>query len=284
MSVYLFPGQGSQYKGMGARLFTSFPEITAIADDLLGYSIKTLCIDDPDQLLNQTQYTQPALYTVNALMYLEKIKHINCLPTFVAGHSLGEYNALLAAGVFDFSTGLQLVKKRGELMSQAIGGSMAAVVGLTKKEILSVLDHLELKSVVIANDNSYTQFVISGIKNEVEQAQIAYKQAGAILVLPLKTSGAFHSSAMQSAQLEFECFLKKFQFSYPSISTIANYTAEPYLNDNIAHNLAQQMTHPVRWTEIINTLLAQGETEFTEIGPGKVLMGLLQQIQNAKTK
>jgi malonyl CoA-acyl carrier protein transacylase len=130
MPAYIFPGQGSQAKGMGKELFSQFPEITAKADEILGYSITTLCVEDPDQRLNQTQYTQPALYTVNALFYFNKLRQIGTPPSFVAGHSLGEYNALLAADVFDFGTGLKLVKKRGELMSQASGGAMAAVIGL----------------------------------------------------------------------------------------------------------------------------------------------------------
>src|SRR5205823_13876450 len=126
MLAYIFPGQGSQTRGMGGNLFDDFPELTAQADAILGYSIKKLCLEDPNQELNQTQFTQPALFVVNALTFLKK----NQKPDYVAGHSLGEYNALFAAEVFDFATGLNLVKKRGELMSEAKNGGMAAVIGL----------------------------------------------------------------------------------------------------------------------------------------------------------
>src|SRR6516162_2607290 len=135
MTAFLFPGQGSQRKGMGSTLFEEFQEVTARADEILGYSIKELCLHDPHQQLGQTQFTQPALYVVNALSYLKKMKDGSKVPTYLAGHSLGEYNALFAAGVFDFETGLRLVKKRGELMSQATGGGMAAVIGFTMAQV-----------------------------------------------------------------------------------------------------------------------------------------------------
>jgi len=282
MSVYMFPGQGSQIKDMGKDLFALFPELILKADQILGYSIKDICLEDFQQQLNQTQYTQPALYTVNALTYFKKIQDIgkSNKPSFVAGHSLGEYNALLAAEVFDFETGLQLVKKRGELMSQATGGAMAAVVGLKADTIKTLLIQNDLMNVTIANDNSHTQSVLSGQKENIARAQVICEQAGAMMVVPLKVSGAFHSPYMRTAQEQFQEFLSRFEFSPPTIPVISNYTAQPYSANEIHRNLAQQITHPVRWTETIKYLLKQGETEFEEIGPGIVLNGLLRRIKN----
>lgn len=282
MSTYIFPGQGSQTKGMGGNLFNQFPNIALQADQVLGYSIKTLCLEDPDQLLNQTKYTQPALYTVNALTYFKKIQDSEKKPDYVAGHSLGEYNALLAAGVFDFITGLQLVKKRGEIMSLASGGAMAAVIGLNANAIKTALAQASIHNVVIANYNSHTQLVISGPQEELNRAQAACDKAGASMVIPLKVSGAFHSPCMQEAQIQFEEFVKNFQFSPPNISVIANSTALPYLSKNIHQTLSQQITSPVKWTESIEYLFTLGETQIEEIGPGTVLTGLVRRIKNGQ--
>ncbi len=267
---------------MGKELFPQFPDIMAKAKAILGYSVETLCIEDPEQRLNQTQYTQPALYVVNALSYYKKIAESGKMPSFVAGHSLGEYNALLAAGIFDFETGLRLVKKRGELMGQAVEGGMAAIVGLKEEAIRAALRQHTLLDVAIANYNTNLQIVISGKSGDIGKAQIILEQAGALLVVPLRTSGAFHSPYMHSAQEEFEIFLKDFHFSSPSISVIANTTARPYQMGNIRQNLAQQMVNPVRWVETIHFLMDQKETEFEELGPGVVLTGLLNRIKNGQ--
>ncbi len=282
MPTYLFPGQGSQVTGMGRELFSQFPEISAEADAILGYSVATLCLEDPHQHLNQTQYTQPALYTVNALSYLHKLRQCEKPPSFVAGHSLGEYNALLAASVFDFATGLKLVKKRGELMSQAVGGAMTAVIGLNSEAIKLILKQHGLLDITIANYNSYTQIVISGKAPDISKAQPLLEEAGALVVIPLKVSGAFHSPYMHSAQEQFEMFLKDFHFSSPKIPVIANCTASPYQFSDISKNLAAQIAQPVRWVETINHLLAQNEVEFEEIGSGKVLTGLVMRIKNGQ--
>lgn len=281
MITYIFPGQGSQAKGMGERVFDKFPSLIKAADEILGYSIATLCTEDPHNQLSQTQYTQPALYVVNALSYLDKITAAQ-KPDYVAGHSLGEYNALFAAEVFDFSTGLKLVKKRGELMSQAQLGAMAAVIGLEVDKIKSLLDQHDLTQVSIANYNSYTQTVISGNSQEIEQAKKLCEKAQAKMVIPLKVSGAFHSKLMQPAQDEFTIFLQQFNFATPTLPIIANISAKPYKTTEIARNLAQQISHSVRWTDTIEYLLAQGVNEFCEIGPGNVLTGLIKRIQSAQ--
>ncbi len=175
MATFIFPGQGSQVKGMGGNLFNEFRELTAQADDILGYSIKELCMEDPNSTLGQTQYTQPALFVVSALSYLKRIKETGRKPDFVAGHSLGEYNALFAAGAFDFETGLKLVKKRGELMSLATGGSMAVVLGITEENIVEVLEQNGLYSIDIANVNSPYQVAISGLKEDIDKARLNFQ-------------------------------------------------------------------------------------------------------------
>lgn len=282
MATYVFPGQGSQVKGMGGALFAEFADITQKADAILGYSIEQLCLEDPDEQLNKTNFTQPALYTVNALSFLKKMAETGRPPEYVAGHSLGEYNALFAAGVFDFETGLKLVQKRGALMSMASGGGMAAVVGLNSDKVKAVIEKNNLKDINIANYNSFTQMVISGPKEAIQSANELFIQAGAMLYMPLKVSGAFHSPYMENSQREFAEFIKSFNFSAPKIFVIANVTALPYQETNIQNNLIQQISHSVMWTQSIEYLLKKGENSFTEIGPGKVLAGLINRIQKGQ--
>ncbi|EKD74157.1 MAG: hypothetical protein ACD_45C00056G0013 [uncultured bacterium] len=282
MTTYVFPGQGSQTRGMGELLFVEFSDLVKQADTILGYSIGTLCLEDPHEQLNKTEFTQPALYIVNALSYLKKYNATKTKPDYIAGHSLGEYNALFAAGVFDFVTGLKLVQKRGQLMSQAVDGGMAAIVGLKSENIQTLLQENNLSNVVIANYNSYTQVVISGPKQSIQTAEPIFKHAGAKLYIPLKVSGAFHSPLMNPAQQQFSEFLAGFIFSEPSIPVIANINAKPYTFTNIHTHLANQINHSVQWTQSIEYILMQGETYFEEIGPGKVLAGLITRIQKGQ--
>ncbi|MGH7487375.1 MAG: acyltransferase domain-containing protein, partial [bacterium] len=177
MSTFIFPGQGSQHKGMGKDLFSRYPHIVDIADSVLGYSTRELCLDDPNNVLTETQFTQPALYVVNALTYFHTIGSKATRPDYVAGHSLGEYNALLAAEVIDFETGLRLVQKRGQLMAQVKGGGMAAVVGLSDAQIERVLAEAALTCIDIANRNSPSQFVISGRVEDIQKAKPALESA-----------------------------------------------------------------------------------------------------------
>ena len=277
--IFLFPGQGAQKVGMGADLFDRFPERAAEASEILGYSISELCLEDPNEQLGQTQFTQPALYTVNALSYEAAIADGEA-PDIVAGHSLGEYNALLAAGVFDFATGLRLVQRRGAIMSQAEGGGMAAVLKLSEEQVRSVLADSSQDGIDIANLNSPGQTVISGPAAEIAAAQGAFEEAGARYVV-LAVSGAFHSRYMQSAQEEFDAYLAEFALTAPSIPVIANVTAAPYEADAVRQTLSSQIANSVRWTESMNWCLAQDEPDFTELGPGRVLTGLLRQIQRA---
>jgi len=278
MKTYLFPGQGSQYKGMGTALFDEFPEITQAADSILRLSIKELCLDDPQQLLHQTQYTQPALYVVNALSYRQKLKENGEFPDFTAGHSLGEYNALESSGAISFEDGLKLVKKRGELMSKAPKGAMAAILGSTEKEIREILEKHALTAIDIANFNAPSQTILSGLEQDINKAQY-YFENGPFKFIPLNTSGAFHSRYMAPAQLEFEQYLKEFTFSDLKIPVISNVHAQPYRRDDIALNLAKQITHAVRWSESMQYLLNQGDMAFEELGPGNVLTKLISVIK-----
>lgn len=279
MAAYLFPGQGSQQKGMGGELFDEFKELTAQADEILGYSIKKLCLEDADNRLVQTNYTQPALYVVNALTYLKKIRETGKKPSYVAGHSLGEYNALFAADSFDFATGLRLVQKRGELMSKATGGGMAAVIGLSREEIEQILQEAGFTGLDVANFNSPSQTVISGAAKDITEAKPVFEKAGASMYVVLKVSGAFHSRYMEPAQKEFAEFLQDFQFSDPAIPVISNVQARPYQKGEVKKNLLEQFTASVQWTDSIRYLMGKGVEEMEQIGPGKVLTDLVKKIK-----
>lgn len=281
MTTFVFPGQGAQKKGMGSDLFSQFPNEVNNADAILGYSMTDLCLNDTENKLNNTAYTQPALYVVSALSYLKKIKETGKKPDFVAGHSLGEYNALFAANVFDFATGLKLVQKRGELMSQAKDGGMAAIIGLKSDQVKELLQQYHLNEVNISNYNTYTQIVISGPKEDILKAQPIFENAKA-MVFPLKVSGAFHSPLMKTAQNTFAEFIKNFNFNHPQIPVIANINAKEYLPEEVHSNLINQITYPVLWTQSIEYLLNKNEKTFEEMGASNVLTGLIQRIQKGQ--
>lgn len=282
MKTCVFPGQGSQIKGMGENLFDDFSDLTKKADEILGYSIKELCLNNPGKKLVQTLYTQPAMYVVNALSYMKKIQDSGEIPAYLAGHSLGEYNALQVAGVFSFESGLQLVKKRGELMSKARKGAMVAILNSSEKQIRGILEKARLTAIDLANHNAPSQIVISGLEEDIKRSQSYFEQED-ILFIPLNTSGAFHSRYMKEAADEYETFVKRFKFSKPKIKVISNVTAEPYESENIAQCLIDQITHCVRWTDSIRFLLDQGVVEFEEMGVGKVLTKLIKNIREEWT-
>ncbi|MEV4517111.1 ACP S-malonyltransferase [Dactylosporangium sp. NPDC049525] len=279
MHAFLFPGQGSQHKGMGAALFDDFPELVATADRVLGYSIRELCLTDPDRRLTRTEFTQPALFVVNALTYLARVRDTGVRPDYVAGHSLGEYNAHFAAGTFDFETGLRLVQRRGLLMSRAAEGGMAGVIGLTVEEVRDVLTREGLTDLDVANHNSPRQVVVAGPREVVRAAQKVFEAAGAKHYIPLNVSGAFHSRLMRPTRQEFAADLRRAEFRPPQIPVIANVTARPGRPGETAATLEEQVTGQVRWNDTIRYLLAVGVTEFTEVGPGKVLAGLVAKIR-----
>ena len=265
---------------MGAALFDRYPDWTAIADDVLGYSIRELCVDDPGERLVLTAYTQPALFTVNALTYRARQDDAKPAPSFVAGHSLGEFNALLAAGVFDFRTGLRMVQQRGQLMAHVGGGGMMAVIGLEPERIEQVLSASEAgRQIDVANFNSFEQTVVAGPKDALETVKPAIEQAGARMVVPLNVSAPFHSRYMRDSEREFTQFLESFEFAPPAIPVISNVTAAPYEADALRETLARQIGHSVKWLDSIRYLLNHGVTEFEEVGPGSVLKKLVNQIK-----
>ncbi len=285
MIAYVFPGQGSQKRGMGQELFDQVREYAAVereVDALLGYSLRKLCLEDPDNRLGETQYTQPSLYVVNALHYYKAIAG-GVRPAYVAGHSLGEYNALLAAGVFDFLTGLRLVKKRGELMAQIKNGGMAAVIGLRSEVVGKVIEDNVLTTLDVANFNTPSQTVVSGPVDDIKRGGPIFEQAGAQMYIPLQVSAPFHSRYMVDAAKAFADFLAPMSFAAPRIPVVANVNARPYPADNASElvklQLVNQITHSVQWTQSVRFLLSQGATQFSEIGPGNVLTRMVQQIQ-----
>jgi malonyl CoA-acyl carrier protein transacylase len=285
MIAFVFPGQGSQKRGMGQGLFDEVGEYAAVEKDvdaILGYSMRELCLDDADNRLKETQFTQPSLYVVNALHYYKAVAE-GARPDYLAGHSLGEYNALLAAGVYDFLTGLRLVKKRGELMAQATNGGMGAVIGLGPDAIARVIEEGGLTGIDIANFNSPSQTVVSGPVDEIKLAGPLFEAAGARMFMPLPVSAAFHSRYMADAAKEFAAFLAPLTFSAPNAPVVANVTAQPYPVDDASASakslLVRQISHSVQWTQSVRYLIANGVTGFSEMGPGNVLTRLVQQIQ-----
>jgi malonyl CoA-acyl carrier protein transacylase len=288
MIAFVFPGQGSQKRGMGAGLFDEvrqYAEVENEVDAILGYSLRKLCLEDPDNRLKETEFTQPCLYVVNALHYYKAVNQ-DQRPDYLAGHSLGEYNALLAAGVFDFLTGLRLAQRRGELMSRAKNGGMAAVIGLGAGVVAEVIEENRLAGIDVANFNSPSQTVVSGPIEDIKRVGSLFEKAGARLYMPLQVSAAFHSRYMAEAARAFDDFLAPFSFASPKIPVIANATARPYPVDNASESIkslmVKQITHSVQWTQSVGFLIDRGVTQFAEMGPGNVLTRTTQQIQQQK--
>ena len=286
-NAFMFPGQGSQCVGMGKDLFEQTDigkQFFAQADDILEFSFSSLCFGGPEDTLRDTINTQPALY-VCGVIACELLKQQDIQPSLVAGHSLGEYSALFCAGVFDFATGLRLVRKRGELMKRASvqqPGSMAAIMGIDFARIKTICDdvsHQTGKAVCPANFNSPKQLVISGDAQAVAMAMKKASEQGARRVIALNVSGAFHSPLMASAAEEFKAFLDEQPFKDASLTFINNADAVVLTSaDDIKASLTRQLTSCVLWTDIIIKSISLGCTHFLEVGPGKVLTGLLKQI------
>lgn len=274
MNGLLFPGQGSQAVGMGKALYERLPAAAALLDhanDVLGYDLKALMFEGPQKRLTDTKYAQPAIYTCSA-MYLEKVKADGIDYGYVAGHSLGEYNALLAAGVFDFVTGLRLVAARGEAMSQMNGrGTMAAVIGLSEDELTPFM----APGVVIANLNSKTQIVISGIETLVDEVGDKLAANDAVKFKKLRVSAAFHSPQMAEAEKTMKSAINEAAFYYPSCHVVSNVTGAPTMDlAEIRANLIAQITGQVRWFDTIMAMKEAGVSTLYEVGYGDVLKTL----------
>ena len=279
--AYVFPGQGSQYPGMAKDLYES-NEVARMmlerANEILGFRITDIMFEGTAEELKQTRVTQPAIFLHSVVM-------ARCLqdftPDMVAGHSLGEFSALVAAGAIDFEDGLKLVSVRAEAMQKACEmnpGSMAAVLALETEKVEEICSTCE-GTVIPANYNCDGQIVISGEKEAVEKACIRMKEAGAKRALPLPVGGAFHSPLMEPARAELAEGIEKTVFRTPTCPIYQNVTALPSTDpEEIKRNLLAQLTAPVRWTQSVRNMAADGAEEFIELGPGTVLQGLISKI------
>jgi len=288
--AFVFPGQGSQYVGMGRDLYETYAEARALfdeADSILGFPLSKLCFEGPKDELNDTINTQPALLTVSvALLRILELDQLS--PATVAGHSMGEYTALVAAGALDFADGPKLVRERGRVMKEAGGqnpGGMAAVLGLeaeTLDEICQMASQETGGIVQLANYNSPGQIVISGHKEALGRALELANERGARRVIPLAVSIASHSPLMRSAAQALADIVAQVDFHQPRVPVVANVTAAPITTAaEIREELVGQLTSTVRWVESVQYVIAQGVTTFVEIGPKNVLTGLIRRIDKS---
>ncbi len=278
--AYVFPGQGAQYCGMGRDLYESNEEARMMfesANEILGFRITDIMFDGTAEELKQTKVTQPAVFLHSVIL----AKVLGVEPVAVAGHSLGEFSALVVAGALSFEDGLRLVAKRAMAMQKACEmeqGTMAAVLALPDATIEAVCESVD-GVVVAANYNCPGQLVISGAVEAVNEACAKMKEAGARRALPLPVGGAFHSPLMEPARRELAEAIENADFRTPICPIYQNVDAKPHTNpEEIKQNLVAQLTAPVRWTQIVENMSADGAVDFVELGPGKVLQGLISKI------
>ena len=280
--AYVFPGQGAQYSGMGKDLYESNPKARALfdkADEILGFKISEIMFSGTDEELKQTRVTQPAIFLHSVALAVALGEEFQ--PDMVAGHSLGELSALTAAGALSFEDGLRLVSARAEAMQKACEvkpSTMAAVIALADEKVEEVCAGID-GVVVAANYNCPGQVVISGEVESVQAACVALKEVGAKRALPLNVSGAFHSPMMEPARAELQKAIEATEFHTPCCAVYQNVDAQPHTNPvEIKQNLIAQLTSPVRWTQSVERMCADGATAFEELGPGQVLQGLIKKI------
>ena len=284
MKAYIFPGQGSQFPGMGKDLFDRFEmakEMFHVSDEILGFDLSTIILKGSKEDLQQTRVTQPAIFVHSIIT--AKVMGTDFQPDAVAGHSLGEFSALTAAGVIDFESGLKLVSQRAEAMQKACNiskGTMAAILGLEDKKVDEICQQIS-GVVVAANYNCPGQLVISGSIDAIESACEDLKAAGAKRALILPVGGAFHSPLMEPARAELENAIDSTSFSDPLCPIYQNSPAIAIEDPiEIQKNLIAQLTAPVKWSQSINSMIESGITNFIEVGPGKVLQGLVRKISS----
>ncbi len=285
MKAYVFPGQGAQFVGMGKNLYEESAlakELFEKANDILGFRITDLMFAGTDEDLRQTKVTQPAIFLHSVLLALTMGDAFK--PDMVAGHSLGEFSALVANRCLTFEDGLRLVSKRADAMQKACEANpstMAAILGLEDAKVEEILAGIQ-EVVVPANYNSPGQLVISGSMKGIELACEQLKAAGARRALPLKVGGAFHSPLMEPAKVELAQAIDQTTFSTPVCPVYQNVNAQRVSDpEEIKKNLVAQLTAPVRWTQIVKNMLADGATSFVELGPGNVLQGLIAKVDSS---